>query len=197
MPQQQIRQATPEDVLKRRRLRVIAKLMAYVGFAAVVYVIASAIMSGDGKVPNIPTQRVDVSQLQAGNVEFLTWQGRPVLVYRRTDEQVVSLRTADPRLQDSGSNRSDQPEFAKNDTRSADLELFVAIALGTGQGCVVTLVPATPEAFQGEPWQGGFMDSCDNDRFDSAGRVYENQYASENLRVPQYSIEGTTVILGK
>ncbi len=197
MPQQQIREATPEDLRKRRRLRVIAKLMAYVGFAAMVYVIASAIMSGDGKVPNIPTQRVDVSQLQVGNVEFLTWQGRPVLVYRRTDEQVVSLRTPDARLKDADSSRSDQPVFAKNDIRSKEFELFVAIALGTGQGCVVELVPATTEAFQGEPWQGGFMDSCGKDRFDFAGRVYDNQYASENLRVPQYSIEGTTVILGK
>lgn len=197
MPQQQIREATPEDMLKRRRLRVIAKLMAYVGFAAMVYVIASAIMSGDGKVPNIPTQRVDVSQLQAGNVEFLTWQGRPVLVYRRTDEQVVNLRTLDARLKDADSSRSDQPAFAKNDTRSADLELFVAIALGTGQGCVVEVLPATDQLFQGKPWQGGFMDSCGKDRFDFAGRVYKDQYAGENLRVPQYSVEGASVILGK
>lgn len=197
LPEQQIREATSEDRRKRLRLRVMAKLMIYLGAAAVVFIIASAIMSGDGEVPNVPTMRVDISQLESGKVEFLTWEGRPVLVYRRTDADVVNLRTADSRLRDPDSLKSEQPVFAKNDTRSADLELFVAIALGTGQGCTVELMSGMDEIFQGKPWQGGFMDSCGKDRYDLAGRVYDRQYASENLRVPQYTIEGSVVVLGK
>lgn len=171
--------------------------MMYLGFAGVVYVFISALMSGDGEVPNVPSMRVDIAGLAPGDVEFLSWEGRPVLVYRRTDADVVALRSGDPRIADPDSNGSQQPEFAKNWMRGQSADYFVSIALGTGQGCTVELVPPSDELFQSKPWQGGFMDSCGKDRFDFAGRVYEKQYASKNLQVPQYGIDGTTLVLGR
>ena len=120
-----------------------------------------------------------------------------MLVYRRTDADVVALRSGDPRIADPDSNGSQQPEFAKNWMRGQSADYFVSIALGTGQGCTVELVPPSDELFQSKPWQGGFMDSCGKDRFDFAGRVYEKQYASKNLQVPQYGIDGTTLVLGR
>jgi len=192
-----IKAVSEEDKRKRLRLRVAAKMMMYLGFAGVVYVFISAITSGDGEVPAVPSMRVEIANLQPGQVQFLTWQGRPVLIYRRTDADVVALRTADPRLRDPGSNSSQQPDTAKNDFRSVNPDYFVAIALGTGRGCSVEHVPASSEMFQGMAWSGGFIDSCDKDRFDLAGRVYDNQYAGKNLQVPPYAMEGTTVILGR
>lgn len=188
---------TREDAKRRLRLRVAAKMMGYVAFAGVIYVFISAIMSGDGKVPSVPSMRVNIAALQPGQTEFLTWEGRPVLVYRRTDTDVVQLRSVDERIKDPNSSHSVQPEFAMNAMRSQSIEYFVAIALGTGQGCTVEFVAGTEELFQGSPWHGGFMDSCGKDRFDLAGRVFDNQYADKNLSVPQYSIEGDTLILGK
>jgi len=192
-----IRQTTTEDAQRRLRLRVAAKLMGYLAFAGVAYVFISAIMSGDGEVRSVPSLRVDIAELQEGQVQFLTWEGRPVLIYRRSNENVVQLRTADERLADPVSSRSEQPDFAKNDWRSQTPDYFVAIALGTGKGCTVELMPPAAEVFQGVAWQGGFKDSCGEDRYDLAGRVYDNQYAESNLKVPQYAIDGNTVVLGR
>ncbi|MFK7997247.1 MAG: hypothetical protein AB8B87_24170 [Granulosicoccus sp.] len=197
MPDTQIKPASSEDARRRLRLRVAAKVMLYLGFAGMVYVFISALMSGDGEVPAVPSKLVDISNLEPGEVDFLTWEGRPVLVYRRMDSDVVKLRTTDDRLRDPDSARSDQPPFAQNILRSETADYFVAIALGTGQGCTVSHVPASGEAFQGRAWEGGFVDSCGKDRYDFAGRVYEDQYASKNLKVPQYAIDGTTLILGR
>ena len=193
----QIRPASAKEKQRRLRLRVAAKAMLYIGMASIVYVFLSAIMSGDGEVPAVPSLRVDISDIQPGEVDFLTWAGRPVLVYRRTDADIVNLRSDNTSLRDPTSARSDQPEFASNALRASEPEFFIAIALGTGQGCTVELLPASDEQFQGKPWQGGFMDSCGKDRYDLAGRVYDKQYARENLRVPQYGIDGQTLILGR
>jgi len=193
----QIKPSSAEDASRRLKLRVAAKMMMYLGFAGVVYVFISAIMSGDGEVPSVPSLRVDISDIQPEQANFLTWEGRPVLIYRRSDADVVNLRTGDSRIKDPESAGSEQPEFARNAMRSRTPDYFVAIALGTGQGCTVEHVPAADEQFQGQAWDGGFMDSCGKDRFDLAGRVYRGQYAGKNLKVPQYAIDGSMLILGR
>ena len=193
----QIRAASEADLRKRLRLRVAAKMMMYLGFAGVMYVLLSAIFSGDGEVRTVPSLRVDLTTIEPGAAEFLTWEGRPVVVYRRTDADIVALRTEDARIRDPQSANSEQPEFATNTFRSRNAEVFVAIALGTGQGCTVEHLPASTEPFQGQAWAGGFMDSCGKDRFDLAGRVYDKQYANKNLKVPQYDIDGATLVLGR
>ena len=195
--QNQLKPATPEAEQRRLKLRVAIKLMLYLGFAGIAYVFLSAFMSGDGEVQNVPSMRVDIADIEPGQANFLTWEGRPVLVYRRTDEDIVKLRTADSRIRDPDSDASEQPDFAQNAMRSQSADYFVAIAIGTGQGCTVELIPASTEPFQGQPWGGGFLDSCGQDRYDLAGRVYSDQYAGKNLRVPQYTVDGNTLVLGR
>ena len=197
MHQNQLKPATPEAEQRRLKLRVAIKLMLYLGFAGIAYVFLSAFLSGNREVPNVPSLRVDIADMEAGQANFLTWEGRPVLIYRRTDQDIVQLRTSDERIRDPNSAASEQPEFAQNAMRSQSADFFVAIALGTGQGCTVELLPASAEPFQGQPWGGGFLDSCGQDRYDLAGRVYANQYARENLRVPKHIIDGDTLILGR
>jgi len=189
--------SSQQTAQRRLKLRVAAKLMLYFGFAGIVYVFFAALRSGDGEVRSVASLRVAVGDLPAGETRFLNWGGRPVLVYRRTDADVVSLRSADERLLDPESEESEQPSFAINAYRSQSADWFVSLALGTGQGCSVEWLSADPGLFQGKPWTGGFRDSCGQDRYDVAGRVYKSQYAKRNLIVPQYSIDGDTLVLGR
>lgn len=182
---------------RRLRLRVAAKLMLYVGFACIVYVFFAALRSGDGELRSVPSLRVSIADMVVGETRFLSWEGRPVLVYRRSDEDIVSLRSPDDRLLDPESRESEQPELARNVYRSARAEWFVALALGTGQGCSVEWLPAGQTLFQGKSWRGGYRDSCGEDRYDVAGRVYRSQYATRNLIVPQYRMDGTSLVLGQ
>lgn len=157
----------------------------------------AAIRSGPGTVPEVPGLHVDLSQIGPGQLEIVNWQSRPVLIYRRTDADIVGLRTSDQRLLDAASLNSDQPEKFANDFRAQSPDWFVAIAVGTGKGCVVELLGGSAEDFQQQAWTGGFKESCGEDRYDLSGRVYRAQYATRNLTVPMYTIAGDTLILGR
>jgi len=153
--------------------------------------------SGSDEVVAGPTKKVDIRQLAVGRAEFLIWEGRPVVVYRRRQQEIAVLSSQNPLLLDPESKKSDQPESMRHDRRSQDDNWFVAIALGTDLGCRIDLLAASSEVFQGQPWAGGFVDTCRQSRFDLAGRVFKSQYATKNLVVPTYSVEEGSIILGR
>lgn len=192
-----MKKPTPEEQERRLKLRVAIKVLMYLAALSVVYVVISAIRTGNDEVPQVPTKKVDVSTMNPGEVNFLTWEGRPVLIYKRQGAELAKLREPDTRLKDPNSRNSDQPQSAENPYRSVEADWFVAIASGTDLGCSLEHVPAESELFQDKPWAGGFIDTCRKSRYDLAGRVFESQYATKNLAVPSYAISGQTIILGR
>ena len=193
-----MKQPTEAAEQKRLKLRVAIKVMVYVGVLAILYVFFSSFRNSAQDRPSIPSKIIDVSQMQAGEALFLSWEGRPVVIYRRQDSEFSALRGTDERLLDAQSQRSDQPDDALNAYRSVKPDWFVAIALGTDQGCSITHEPADTSIFQQQPWQGGFIDACRKSRYDLAGRVYESQYATRNLVVPPYRVTAEkNIILGQ
>lgn len=194
---ERVKSINSETVSRRLKLRVAVKLMMFFAMGSIVYVFVAGIRQGDGGVPSVPSLRVTVGDMEAGDALALNWEGRPVLVYRRKAEDLGNLRNPDERLVDPHSQKPDQPEFAINDFRSVSPEWFVAIGLGTDLGCTVKLLPATDESFQGRRWSGGFVDTCRKARYDLAGRVYRSQYATRNLVVPSYTLSEDTLILGR
>ena len=168
--------------------------MAYVGGFAMLYVLFSSFGNNSQSVPSISAMKVDVSGIQEGETLLLSWGGRPVIIYRRESADFSALRVSDERLLDESSKKSEQPDNAQNAYRSVKPEWFVAIALGTDQGCSITHVAKDSSSFQGQSWGGGFVDSCRKSRYDLAGRVYESQYADRNLVVPPYGVSADTVI---
>jgi len=137
-----------------------------------------------------------------------------VLIQRRTPEMITALQapeaTAGGRLRDPDSRNSEQPAPMKNALRSRQPEWFVAIALGTDQGCPISDArDSTPENASetagveqtADPVAPGFIDECRGSLYDGAGRVLVGQYADRNLAVPSYVLEATgtqlTVVLGR
>lgn len=195
-----MRDADPERERRILRLRVLLKSMVAVAFVAVVFVLFSAFLSDDGEEGNLPGQRVVIGDMAAGETRILTWDGRAVLVHRRTAAQIALLDDADGthalRLRDPDSERSEQPADMTDAFRSSNREWFVAIGLGTDYGCPVAWLPPEADPFAGIPWPGGFVDSCRGSRYDLAGRVYAGQYADRNLVVPVYRVSADTLLLG-
>jgi len=185
-----------EQDIHRLRLRVAAKLMLAVAFFAVLYVVLSVVLSTDPDSRVIPTQNVNIGDMQAGDMRIVLWEGRPVLVYRRTDQQQQLLQSSNPRLLDERSQGSRQPPWAENPLRSRESAFFISIAVGTDFSCPIKLLPASTEDFKSQPWPGGFVDECRGARYDFAGRVFSGQYADENLIVPAYRIDGDVLVLG-
>lgn len=186
----------------RLRLRVAAKGMLAVAFLGVLFVFLSAFLSGDGESGTTPAGRLFIGNIAPGETVVQMWEGRPVIVQRRTPEMIEAVREAfgaasAPALEDPDSLASQQPPSIDPTFRSIDPEWFVALGLGTDQGCPVGVLPPNPdEDFGGAPWTGGFVDECRGSRYDGAGRVYARQYADTNLVVPMHSVRGDTLVIG-
>lgn len=113
---------------------------------------------------------------------------RPVMIYRRTPEQLAALRNAemsnrarDPHspegyaFRDRDSEEPRQPDWAKNWHRSLRPEIMVCIAECTRDGVVVSNM--------GGSFDGGWMCPACGSKYDLAGRAYSGP-APSNLRVP-------------
>jgi ubiquinol-cytochrome c reductase iron-sulfur subunit len=92
----------------------------------------------------------------------------------------------DPLLADSSSDKSDQPEYAKNPDRSIKPEILVLVGICTHLGCSPTYRPDVAPVDLGADWQGGFFCPCHGSKFDMAGRVFKSMPAPKNLPVPPY-----------
>jgi len=182
--------------LRRLRLRVALKCM--LAFAALCgfYVMASSFMTSSPDERSFETRNIPLEGQEPGTAEWYNWNGRPILVLHRSSEQLAALSLHESELQDPGSARSRQPDFAKNQHRSREDTWFVAIAAGTDFSCAIEYLAPTTEVFRDLPWSGGFVDACRGARYDVAGRVYSGQHAKKNLSIPTYRIEGAQLILG-
>ncbi|MBI5255448.1 MAG: ubiquinol-cytochrome c reductase iron-sulfur subunit [Burkholderiales bacterium] len=141
---------------------------------------------------------VDIADLPPGGLKTVEWRGKPVWVMRRTPEMLAALRGHEAALADPDSRRPQQPDFARNATRSLRDEVFVAVGICTHLGCSPTAVAAgSGHPGLGEGWAGGFFCPCHGSTFDLAGRVFRNKPAPTNLEVPPHRyLSATRLLIG-
>ena len=169
--------------VRRVVLRSVLKLMGFVAFLFVAYVgFVSLFSPGSARLDTVRT--VKLQDLSPGEVLWLEWGGRRVVVLHRTPEMLGEIRRLDAELKSPDRLWSNQPGTADPVTRSVKPEYFVALAYGTELGCELDFVPYRAE----EPgdWRGGFVDRCRGSRYDFAGRVFKSDSAPRNLDVPDY-----------
>jgi ubiquinol-cytochrome c reductase iron-sulfur subunit len=185
------------DDSRRKFLTVAASATAGVGavFAAVPFV-ASWKPSERALAAGLPYE-FDLSKLLPGQMVTVSWQKKPIYVVSRPQAIVDKLAEHDGELKDAASADSEQPDYAKNGMRSVRADLLVLIGTCTHLGCLPKqrFEPGDPTMEAG--WPGGFYCPCHGSRFDLAGRVFSGSPASANLRVPPYTIEGNTLVIGK
>jgi len=139
---------------------------------------------------------VEIGDILPGAMKTVEWRGKPVWILRRTPEMLAALQPPSPDLLDPDSLRDQQPDYARNATRSVRPELFVAVGICTHLGCS----PSTAPAGAGNPslpadWAGGFFCPCHGSTFDGAGRVFKNKPAPTNLEIPPHQFVGETRLL--
>lgn len=126
----------------------------------------------------------EIGQLEPGQLINVEWRGKPVWVFRRSEEVVEALDTINDQLADPRSQVEQQPPYAENLHRSIRPEIGVLVGICTHLGCSPSYRPE-PGAM-GPDWLGGFFCPCHGSRFDIAGRVYQGVPAPTNLVVPPY-----------
>ncbi len=181
--------------LKRQRLRVLVKLMLGIGVVTVIYVAFVSGFSGAGRMPDVPSMKVAIGDIEPGQIKQLLWENRPIIILHRSAEQVRMLAGEAQFLADPLSSKSVQPDFALNHYRSISPQWLVVLASGTDLGCSLNFLPDY-QLDRGAAAIGAFQDSCRGSLYDLAGRVLLNQAAAKNLVIPPYRLEGDSVFLG-
>jgi len=146
--------------------------------------------SESARAGGLPTE-IDLTKIEPGQMlSNIFWRKQPIYVVRRTPEMLASLAAHDAELKDPKSENSEQPEYAKNDTRALNPEFLVLIATCTHLGCLPKTRFTPGDASVMANWPGGFFCPCHGSKFDLSGRVFEGSPASANLKIPPYSFEG-------
>ncbi|MEX0735671.1 MAG: ubiquinol-cytochrome c reductase iron-sulfur subunit [Steroidobacteraceae bacterium] len=175
---------------RRQLLTAATTLTGAVGvaFAAVPF-LASWKPSARAKAVGAPVE-IDISKLEPGAMLKIEWRGKPVMVVRRTPEMIEKLGASEDRLADPDSDRSQQPDYAKNRARAINPEYLVVLGVCTHLGCLPQnrFHPgASADGVLSADWPGGFFCPCHFSMFDLSGRVFRGVPAPTNLEIPPYS----------
>ncbi len=184
------------DSGKRRFLTAAASVVGGAGAAAVAVPFVTSMMpSAKAEAAGAPIE-VDISKLEMGQLLTVEWRGKPVWIFRRSQDVLATLETLDDTLRDPASDvATQQPEYCQNDTRSIRDELMVLVGICTHLGCSPTYRPELAPSDLGEDWKGGFFCPCHGSRFDLAGRVFQGVPAPTNLQVPPYHFQGDNLVV--
>lgn len=185
------------DTGRRHFLTVATAATGAVGAAfAIAPFLASWKPSARAKAMGAPIE-VDIGKLEPGALMKVEWRGKAVYIVHRTPEQVAGLKNVDGLLRDPQSNESDQPAYAKNESRAIKPEYLVLVGVCTHLGCA-PLDKFTPgDVTVSADWPGGFFCPCHGSKFDMAGRVFQGVPAPLNLPVPPYKFASDTrVVIG-
>lgn len=174
------------DQSKRRFLIAATTAMGGVATAAVATpFVVSMLPSERAKAAGAPVE-VDISKLEPGSIITVEWRGKPVWVINRNQEMLDQLNKIDDQLTDPKLDVAQQPDYAKNPTRSIKPNLMVLVGICTHLGCSPSSKLKAGEEGMGSDWPGGFFCPCHGSKFDLAGRVYKGSPAPINLEVPPH-----------
>lgn len=187
------------DGVNQGRRRVLTALTSAVGAAgavgAAIPFVGSWNPSARAKAAGAPVE-INISKIEPGQMVTQEWRGKPVFVFRRSPEALANLEKVEDQLRDPDSEKSTQPEYAKNTARSIKPEICVLLGLCTHLGCAPGFRPEVGAAdLGGDKWFGGFFCPCHGSKFDLAGRVLQGVPAPINLEVPPYKYLSDDVIL--
>lgn len=186
------------EVVDNSKRRLLTAAAGAVGGAGAVALAAPFVLSmqpsARAQAAGAPVE-VDISQLEMGQRLVVEWRGKPVWIVRRSKEMLDALPGLNSHLRDPRSEHEEQqPDYAKNATRSIRPEILVLIGICTHLGCSPNFRPEFAPADLGGEWKGGFFCPCHGSRFDLAGRVYQSVPAPTNLEVPPHRYKTDTLI---
>lgn len=139
---------------------------------------------------------LDLSSLMPGQVRSIEWRGQPVLVMRRSKEQLAALKLTDGNVLDDSEPADGQPAYVDASYRSVIPEYLVLLGNCTHLGCVPRQDAGTGKKLLGSWFPGGFHCPCHDSIYDNAGRVVRGP-APSNLKVPpHYFASSNELVIG-
>ena len=149
-------------------------------------------MNPSADVLALASIRVDISTIDPGTQLTVLWQGKPVFIRSRNEDEIAAARAVDVAdLPDQGAENENLLGEAdasdENRALSEDGTWLVQMGVCTHLGCV-------PLGEAGE--FGGWFCPCHGSHYDTSGRIRKGP-APRNLLVPVASfVDETTIQLG-
>ena len=187
---------------RRRLMKAVATAGGAAGIGAAVAAVAPFVASMEpserAKAAGAPVE-VDISRLKPGQIVTVEWRGKPVWILNRTPDMLESLKKTADKVGDPKSERSLQPDYCRNETRSIKPSIMVALNVCTHLGCSPTAkFRKGIESGIDAEWEGGFYCPCHSSTYDLAGRVFKDKLAPNNLEIPPYRFVGDhKIIIGE
>lgn len=163
----------PDNPNRRDFLNTVTGVMAGAGVCAAAWPFIAS-MNPSSDVLSKATTEVDLSGLEPGDSKTVSWQGKPVFIVRRTDDQIENMS-------ESQGGKDPQPDSE----RVVKPDWLVVVGLCTHLGCV----PNRKE--------NGWFCPCHGSAYDNSGRVLRGP-APRNLELPPYEfLTDSKLLIGK
>ncbi len=133
-------------------------------------------MSASADVLALAKIEVDLTAIPEGKNAIFKWQGKPLFVRHRSQEEIDSTREVDI---------STLRDPQRDEDRVERDEWLILIGVCTHLGCV-------PIANAGE--FGGYFCPCHGSHYDASGRIRKGP-APANLEVPKYVFQSDEVLV--
>lgn len=131
----------------------------------------------------LATVEVDLTPIKKGQAITITWQGKPVFIRHRKEDEIEKARSVnveDLRDKETDEDRVQKPEW------------LVMVGICTHLGCV----PLGQKEGEIKGDYNGWFCPCHGSHYDESGRIRKGP-APTNLPVPQYAfLNDTTLKIG-
>ena len=186
-----------EEPTRRDFIHIFGIAATAVGAGAVAWPLVHQ-MNPDASVLALSTKEVDLSAIDVGQAIRVMWQGKPVFIRRRTEDEIrESVDTPLSALPDAvarNDNIAANADATDND-RVTDTdgvvrpEWLVVVGVCTHLGCI----PLGTSAGENRGEYNGWFCPCHGSHYDTAGRIRKGP-APTNLPVPPYQFISDTVV---
>jgi ubiquinol-cytochrome c reductase iron-sulfur subunit len=197
--------ADQADHSRRNFLYVAAGAMGGIAAGATVIPFIGSMLPAADTLAASKTE-YDVSTVEAGQLVVIQWQGKPVFVSNRTEENLKQVDGHDEMLKDPKSEHIPAvsaawitPENRKY--RAIKPEYLIVVASCTHLGCIPMYKPSAGREEWGdsvpEDWPGGWHCPCHGSLYDISARVINGSPAPDNLHLMPYKyLTDTKVVIG-
>lgn len=163
----------PENPDRRDFLNTVTSVVAGAGVVSACWPFISS-MNPSRDVLSKATTEVDLKHIGEGELKTVEWQGKPVFILHRTDQQIDAMSRSDGGKQlQADAERVLKPEW------------LLVVGICTHLGCV----PGRRE--------NGWTCPCHGSVYDNSGRILRGP-APRNLEVPPYEfLAEDKILIGK
>jgi ubiquinol-cytochrome c reductase iron-sulfur subunit len=155
-------------------LRAVKLFLGLLGLALIFVLVDFSVDIRPSEIHS--SYRFTIAEIPFDQPVWLQQENLRILLIRRSPGIVAALKQQTENLQNSRSNFSRQPDFARNPLRSRGEVYFVAYGTGTDLGC-----PLESDR------EYSLRESCGTARYDFAGRAIVGQNQFQNLAIPDYN----------